>query len=589
MITELGKKYISLLSLTVIQIVVFAYVFGKKILNVGSTFFAGSYDASKNYFAYYYYTNIQSKNNFVFEGMNYPFGDYIFYVDNTPIIAVIVKAFNLPNAIAIYNSIFLLLWFIVPFIGFAILRTLKVNDTIAVLFSLLMCWTNPLLNHFGSTVNLSLFVFYLLAFLLFIKHILARQLSAQLLFVGLQIVLLYIASFFHLYYLPITVLFLGGAYFLIALLTKKYRYLWQTTFLFGIAGVSVFLSIYLIDDYYSIRSGGSSGYGYDLFKNSLTDLFKSLVYLDFPNPLRYKEWGDQKWGFLGSGYTVAIIIFIISVPVIRMSKWDLTKKIMLAATFGGLICFLVSMGHTITLFGGKINITNYLNPFFYASKVTDFVTHFRYLRRFSSPTWMMFFIGLAFVSSLLMQRVNLKATIVRVALTIFVLISCFDAYQYIRFHHINYEHENLFTNKSLENVPDFSTEKFDAIFPIPYFHVGTDDGAYTIDDPDNWSRYLYQLSVKNKLPLMACKMGRTPPSFAEQSFSLFADSTSPELLERLNGKKILLTITENEEWHQLDVEWVQDLKSRQDFFLEKHDTKLIAEKDGINYYEMYAR
>ena len=54
-----------------------------------------SFDGMRNYFAYHdYITQGKSDNFFLFEKMNYPFGDYIFYTDNTPLIAVPLKWFS---------------------------------------------------------------------------------------------------------------------------------------------------------------------------------------------------------------------------------------------------------------------------------------------------------------------------------------------------------------------------------------------------------------------------------------------------------------------------------------------------------------
>ena len=57
--------------------------------------FMDAYDGMRNYFAYNdYITQKNTGNYFLFEKMNYPFGDYIFYTDNTPLLAVLVKWFS---------------------------------------------------------------------------------------------------------------------------------------------------------------------------------------------------------------------------------------------------------------------------------------------------------------------------------------------------------------------------------------------------------------------------------------------------------------------------------------------------------------
>ncbi len=587
------EKRIGFLGLSLLHSVIFIYVFGAKIIRINSIFFADCCDAAKNYYTYYYYTNVQKGGGLLFEGMNYPFGEYIFYTDNTPVLAIIAKALHLQNSIGFYNSVFLLLWFVVPFAAYNLLRLLQVRPVVAAIFSFLMCWTNPLINHFGSTVNLSLFIFYLLAAIFFIKHVTATKAKTQYNYLGAQILLVYIASFFHLYYLPIMLLFLGGSYLGYSIFFKRYKLLLQAVILAAVSGGAVFFTIYIFDAYYTIRPSGAGGYGYDLFRNSVSDLVKSFTYLDFPNPIKYNEWNDQKWGFLGNGYLMAIPFIICSTWLffvhLKKSGFKLktlapSNRLILSILLGGAACLFVSLGDNIHILNGRIKFDNIFNPFFYGAKVTDFFTHFRYLRRFSAPFWMAYFILLSALFSILWQRKKLIGIFLKSLMILFILISGFDAVQYISFHHENYERDNFFTDKNLEYLPKFEPGKYDAIFPIPYFHVGTDNLDYLIDDDDAWSRQLYQLSVKNALPLMACKMCRTPFKFAQDSYSLFAPETDKAFATSLKDKKILLVVSENCGWNE-STELAKTLKLGVDAFIDKHNTKLLFTKDGTRYYE----
>lgn len=566
--------------------IIFLYVFGKKILHLDSIFFAESYDAARNYFSYYYYVNIQESNNLFFEGLNYPFGDYIFYTDNTPILAVIAKFLNLEYSIGFYNGVFLLSWFLVPILAYQILKLLKVKAWINVAFSLLICWTNPLINHFGSTVNLSMFIFYLIAFLLFLKYLLSNNKKKHLLYSVLQIVTLFIASFFHLYYLPILILFLGGCYFTLFLSRLRFAPLFHFICIAALGGGLVYISIYTVDTYYHIRPRGSGGYDYIVYKNSITDFIKSLTYLNFPNNYKYENWGDQKWSFIGSGYLLSILIFLLSIPAILYKHNRKTFIVLVVLLMAGLLCYSVSLGHIIELKNGY-EITNYLNPFYWGSKFTDFFTHFRYLRRFSAPFWMAIFVSLAIVSSLLWNLKTWYAHIARIVIILFLSVSVFDAYEYCQFHHKNYERTNLFTEKNLKIIPDFKDYNFQAILPLPFFHVGTDNNKYTIDDPDIWSKLMYQLSVKNKLPIIACKLGRTPYSFAEKTFSLFDKKTDNDLSQKLANKKILLAVSEIIKWNNENNSTTMELKSKLKLFFKKHRIKKLFTKENITYYEAY--
>ena len=92
-------------SLIVQCLLIFA-VFHHIILEGEQYLFSNHHDGLKNYFTYYTYL-LQAKhdNPFIYSGMNYPFGDYIFYTDNTPLFAFLIKWIKALNLILITKFI----------------------------------------------------------------------------------------------------------------------------------------------------------------------------------------------------------------------------------------------------------------------------------------------------------------------------------------------------------------------------------------------------------------------------------------------------------------------------------------------------
>ena len=79
----------------ILQMMLVVATFWRLILDGQRYLFMDSYDGMRNYFAYHNFINQgETDDFFLFNNMNYPFGDYITYTDNTPLLAVIVKWFS---------------------------------------------------------------------------------------------------------------------------------------------------------------------------------------------------------------------------------------------------------------------------------------------------------------------------------------------------------------------------------------------------------------------------------------------------------------------------------------------------------------
>ena len=101
---------------------------------------------------------------------------------------------------------------------------------------------------------------------------------------------------------------------------------------------------------------------------------------------------------------------------------------------------------------------------------------------------------------------------------------------------------NIFNETHNASLPEIDGSQYDALLPLPYYHVGTEKKGWIIDDNNFWSRETYRRAIYYKLPLMACKMSRTPLYTAEKLFSLFGESPDPYLMKLLKGKKALVCV-----------------------------------------------
>lgn len=161
-------------------------------------------DGERNLYAYFYYI-LHNKGWLLFEGLNYPFGDHMFFTDNQPLLAWIVKAVNvvtpvtLEGALAFHN---VFLWGSQVgslLVLFAILQALKVPEIAAIAGSISIMLLSPQLPNLFEHFSLAHSIAFLIPWFLLIRYFREPRLALS---VGIAICLLVVGTI-HLYYLAI--------------------------------------------------------------------------------------------------------------------------------------------------------------------------------------------------------------------------------------------------------------------------------------------------------------------------------------------------------------------------------------------------
>lgn len=171
----------------------------------------------------------------------------------------------------------------------------------------------------------------------------------------------------------------------------------------------------------------------------------------------------------------------------------------------------VAFGTEYAIADNQFVIHNYLNISFYLQKLTAAATHFRAVARFAWP----FFWAVKLAVLVGLDHWLATSRWRWLAAVGLVLLAWLDTRDTLKNYHYSLLPNNL-TN--VANQPDVTqllsavtTSDYQAILPIPYFHVGSENLDLTIDDDDPHATHAYQLSLRTGLPLLASKMSRTPP------------------------------------------------------------------------------
>ena len=148
--TEKSKEY-----LLFFLAVILCLVWFKNYLFVGdgpTPLFCNYYDGLKNYFTFnrYITTPNQGASYFYFEDYLHPYGEYIQFLDNTPVLSVPLKYLvtHFPqlesSTFIIYHGYIVLLFALSILFTYKVLRLLKINTLWAFIAALSMSLISPL-------------------------------------------------------------------------------------------------------------------------------------------------------------------------------------------------------------------------------------------------------------------------------------------------------------------------------------------------------------------------------------------------------------------------------------------------------------
>lgn len=562
------SNLLQLVSNLLIQSVLLANAFQQLLANPGKYLLCNLYDGAKNYYTFQAYVQQPWENGLRWFGMmNYPYGDYIFYTDNTPLLAVGVRLWShyifdvSAYALDIYHVLLLSGFLLSTVLLTLILRRFVQYWGLTTIFAVVLPWLNPQVSRLlVGHLNLS-YSWVLLLAIWGLLNVYERGKDGRPIrtwLIGL-IVGYTLTGFLHLYYLPLLAALTGG-FFAWWLLPKQQ---WLSSPKLTAAGAALTLApmvlgvaiIRIVDGYYNLRSKGASGFNYDPWKLQFSALFRSPEY----NDVHFWLETNAQPTYESVAYLGAFALFGATLlagwwlwnPIARRAGWNSWKTssawpFMRLLLGTALISLCIALGTTYTLDEGKYTIQNYLNILFYVEKVSDAVTQFRVLARFS---WGFFWaINLLCVLGLdfwLRRSTWAGRWLVGAGLVVLTLVDTHDAVNHYTFVVPNTLTNPEFTPEVNMLLYSVQPEKYQAILPIPYFHVGTEDLDITLDDYERISRYSYQVALRTNLPMLASKMSRTPPEHLVELRSLFSpQGPTPALRTALHkvGKPVLVLL-----------------------------------------------
>ncbi len=542
MLKKLDKGFWYAILITIAFIVSFYW---KLLLNINSIYFVSSGDGMQSYFGVYY--QVKYGTSFLhFNGMNYPYGENIFFSVNPPLLSIILyplnKVIDISNyIIGIFNlSILFSLIMSSAFLYLIFCRFIN-KKWQSILLAILITFINPQILRIGGHYSLA-YLFIVPGIIWFLLKYKENPSKKIILYTSIYT---FVISTLHLYFFAFSALIwlLFHLYNFITLKNKTSRILILKGLHFFIQVLLPYSIIMLLvrsDNFLTDRT--ATPWGLLHYNTNLTGLFFPFnkwyepFFAQFINPANVDWEGKEYLGLFTA------ISFIYIVLKLFISIFTLNFKKILDPFGEPIISFFawISFISTLVAFAYPLN-TNF------GSTVLDHVGLLKQFRGIARFAWITYIsasiVGVYFV----FKRINNKWLNILCLVILF-----FDAYQ------SNYKAQNNYNNK-IEEISDkdnstdnnkwiksLKVNDYQAILTFPFYTNGSEN---IYDERGSWClRYGMITSMKTGLPLYNIHMSRTSRSQAFSNFNLIQEPYRyPEILSKFdNQKKLLLICLENE-------------------------------------------
>lgn len=563
-----------------LQLLLLLRTYAKLLFHPGQYLIVDHYDGIKSYYSLATFLRQPLSEGMLEHGQNYPFGEYIYYTDISPLVSVPLHVLvQLVPALAPYGvylyDVFTLLGLVVStLLLVSVLRRLAVPVWLALLLGVALPWLSPQtfrlnVGHMSLAYTPAVLLPLWLLQGLYGAWRAGRPTGRWWLGLGVALVA---ACWLHFYYLGIVGGWLG--FFFVfwigreALAHRPWRALaGRAAALLGTTVVLTFGLLQVLDKRHAERPTGSGGYDWIEWKFQFTTLFtghdfyKIRFLLDRTQAIPY-----ESTAYLGAFVLYGLLVVGgLALVARRQRRRGLAEPGLLPAlpspadgnrAFLGLLLLaavplaLAALGESIDVDNGNYSLHNYLNPFLWVHKVTDRITQFRALGRFIWPFWWAIVLGFAWYAGLAWRLAAARQ--VRWLQGLWIVLAALavvDAFNATHHYATVTQHDNLLGEPALADVRQLvgwgEQGQYQALLTLPFYHSGSEtpnEGTfYGVDPDDPHCNRTYQLGMATGLPLMAHKATRTPYNEARELWQLFRpEGPSPDLLARFDNRPILV-------------------------------------------------
>jgi hypothetical protein len=501
-----------------ISSVLIFYFYGELLLHPQSFLLNGSGDGLKNYYTYAWYIQNNALST-EFSGMNYPFGEHILYTDCHPLLAFLLKLLSAihpvfaENCIGILNVFLLISPILAALILYRIFRNLQINQNLATASAVGLMMLSPQTFRLTGHLALSYSFCIPLSIYLILKFFQNEEKRKSL-------ILLFINTLFWFSihaYLGMMSLIITAGIGVVMMFHKEQRNQGIKLFSVGSFAFVVFYLFLIITDNHEGRTNNPWGI-YELHASL------SSVFIPKRGPIANFIKGifpaiDPQ--IEGISY-IGIISFLTTIVLIIQAIVQRIKHRRLSIINHPLLRNLLWIGFLSLLF-------SMLFPFWW--KLEKFLEYFQFIKQFRAIgrfAWIFYFIiGIiaTFKTQEYLNRNNHPVLVSKFLIPfLFLSIPVWESSE----HHTEIEqnankYSNSFDFHQLPNeikapLNSVNPKNYQAIIPLPYYYIGSDNYGKTAND--SIYRLSKLLSFHFKLPIMASFLSRTSVSDSKKMMQI---------------------------------------------------------------------
>lgn len=552
-----------LLSVIVLNLIILWVIFGNMLLNLNNVSFAKDGDGLKSYYSAIYHIKYDDSYHYT-NSMNYPFGEHIFFTDSKPLVANSVKWIS-NNVIdishllpGIFNSLMLLSIVLGVVFIYSIFRKFRVDILVAIIAASSIIWLSPQLGRLGGHFALA-YISHIPGIIFFLLLYIEKPNFKRSLFIA---VWCFILAMTHFYYYGIVAILLL-VFWLWAFLSSndikipngvKIKHL-LIQLIVPLLTIQIYL--YLTD---IATDRPSTPWGFMYFR-----AYPESVFLPLHKP--YADWITQifntnyiDWeGYNYAGASVSLFFLgIVIFAIYRLFKKDLYFII---NPFNNSFAATVFWASTIAL------LYSFAVPFvFNLEWLIKYLGPLKQMRGVARFAWL-FFYGMQIIMfvvliSWLKKR---QKPISYLLLSVVLALNISEAYYNAK--PLKSQIDNQFTLFNDNMIID-EPEKYQAIIPLPYFHVGSENIWW--DDVAAIKEATFSLSVNNGIPITGVFLSRTSLNQTLEQIELFLPmNEDPVILDRYNNNNLLLVTSRDHDYQGFNKTLIENAEAL--FNIGKHE------------------
>ncbi len=544
------RKYLPFLFLMLFSISFMIYFYHDIIFHPNNFLFSDTGDAIKNYFTYAYHIAHPGSERFNFTGMNYPFGENIFFTDCHPALLLLLKSISTPgdfistHSIGILNTILILSVFLTFIAVYYLVKVLRMPGWLCVAAAISITVLAPQLFRLGGHLALSYSTAFPVSWLLLLLTLRTKKiLIGSLLFFNVLFWL-----FIHAYLGIIIISFLLLVTLITFFVESNKGKMWLHYFVV-VCGILLPVAIF----YFTVNQTDShvdrtdNPTGFFLYNAEPDDVF-----IPHHPPLKpvldklsggsiKQEW--EAWSYVGftAGLVLLMVLLFSLKEVFRKNKSLVfqeffNSKEINSALIAALLLLFFAMAF----------------PFRQLPVLLDIFPILKQFRATGRFTWPFYFVIMIFVTHVLwILFKNADTTAMRFKWMIIVILTCiFNLLEGIPYHKdisaSLIKSSNLFDRHQLtgalnDALNSIKPEEYQSILPLPFYYQGSE--SFSRPRKDDIVKLSIVVAYHTGLPLFSANLTRTSITESKKIVQLVSPGFyKKDIVADLNDQRPVLVV-----------------------------------------------